>query len=77
VQRAADAEKERAAAAEARATDLLRQAEVERAVLRAAPGLDANGLALLDSRSFLAKVSGLDPVGAGNLVHVTRPADIR
>jgi hypothetical protein len=65
VQRVADAEKERATAAEARATDLLRQAEVERAVLRAAPGLDANGLALLDSRSFVAKVSGLDPAADG------------
>jgi hypothetical protein len=65
VQRLADAEKERATAAETRAADLLRQAEVERAVLRAAPGLDANGIALLDSRSFTAKVSGLDPAAEG------------
>ncbi|MCW2904460.1 MAG: putative phage minor structural protein [Streptosporangiaceae bacterium] len=60
-QRLAEAEKQRASDAETRAADLLRQQQVERAVLQAAPGLDANGLALLDSRSFLAKVSGLDP----------------
>jgi hypothetical protein len=48
-------------AAEANAAAALAQARRERALLHAAPGLDANGLALLDSRSFMDRLAGLDP----------------
>ncbi|HLK78604.1 MAG TPA: hypothetical protein VKU77_33760 [Streptosporangiaceae bacterium] len=41
----------------------IRQSRAELAVLRAAGKHGANGDALLDSRSFMAKVSGLDPDG--------------
>ncbi len=40
---------------------VLAQAQRERAVLMAAPNLEANGLALLDSRCFMDAVSRLDP----------------
>lgn len=43
----------------------LRQAQVELAVLRSAGKHGGNGDALLDSRSFMAKVSGLDPAADG------------
>ncbi|GMA22279.1 hypothetical protein GCM10025864_45050 [Luteimicrobium album] len=42
-----------------------RQARVELAVFRAAPGLKADPGALLDSRAFLTKVADLDPTDDG------------
>lgn len=54
-----DAEQLTKAAQEA--ADDARQARVELAVVKAAPTLGADVAALLDSRSFLAKVGGLDP----------------
>lgn len=52
-----DAEKARAETSDARA----RASAVELAVFRAASGLDAKGDALLDSRSFLSRLEGMDP----------------
>lgn len=39
----------------------IRQRDIRLAVLAQAPGLDANGLLLMDSMSFLGTLSGLDP----------------
>jgi hypothetical protein len=39
----------------------IRQRDLRLAVLTQAPGLDANGLLLMDSLSFLRKLDGLDP----------------
>lgn len=47
-------------AAEALRTEI-RQRDLRLAVLTQAPGLDANGLLLMDSLSFLRKLDGLDP----------------
>ena len=56
-----DAERQRAETEAARA----RATAVELAVFRAAAAQDANGDALLDSRSFVAKLAGLDPAADG------------
>lgn len=55
-----DAASTRAAASDA----LARQSKVELAVFRAAAAAEANGNALLDSRSFVATLDGLDPSAA-------------
>ena len=47
------------------AQDTARSAQVELAVYKAAGAASANPTALLDSRSFLAKVADLDPAKAG------------
>jgi hypothetical protein len=58
-------ELERTKAANQAAADALkaeiRQRDIRLAVLTQAPGLGANGLLLMDSLSFLGKLSGLDP----------------
>jgi len=53
--------RDKAAADLAERDKAIRQSQVELAVLRTAGKNGANGDALLDSRSFMAKVAGLDP----------------
>jgi hypothetical protein len=57
----AKAERDSSKAEAARLADAVRQSKVELAVYRNAAALDADGNALLDSRSFVNAVAGLDP----------------
>jgi hypothetical protein len=57
----AQAERDTSKAEAARLADAVRQSKVELAVYRNAAALEADGNALLDSRSFLSEVAGLDP----------------
>lgn len=58
------AERDAASARAAASDSLARQSKVELAVFRAAAAAEANGNALLDSRSFVATLDGLDPSAA-------------
>lgn len=64
------AEQSKTTAAETRATS----AERQLAVFKAAPDLDGNPLALLDSASFLASIAEVDPTDEAKLTEVIKAA---